>query len=319
MAVENAREHVHNSRARIVDAASGSPKELLPARPHVISAGAGDQRGNPAAIAASPISRDNTPTMVGHIDGLDPSLRLTGWIWSEDKAHRSGEVSVYEGDRLLAVGQNDFFRGDLQLAGYGDGRCGFALAMPDEIFDGKVHQLSIRYRSARDREPVVYRTEQLFPAREAPKPVSDPRRLAPETSVYVPGQRILCRKSFGAVPYHQDGWSEPEETQTWIEGAEASIGLLLRRPSEFYTLELAVAPAEGCTVVPTLEVFFNYFRVGFAEVPAARLVSVCLPAETFILRKAVITLHCREATKRGFAVGPLGKARALSVRHWTIL
>jgi hypothetical protein len=117
--------------------------------------------------------------------------------------------------------------------------------------------------------------------------------------VYAPGQYISCTSAAANPVYHAEGWHEPEPEYTWIDGAEAVIRLLVRRPRKEYVLSLDVVPNGACASADSrpqlLEVFFNYFRLAALEVPEAMKVSIEIPAELFILRVARLSLYCPHA------------------------
>lgn len=116
---------------------------------------------------------------------------------------------------------------------------------------------------------------------------------------YAPGQYISCTSAAPTPVYHVQGWHEPDPEYTWIDGTEAVIRLLVRRPRKEYVLSLDVVPNGACAGADCgpqmLEVFFNYFRVAALEVPAPTKVSLEIPAELFILRIARLSLCCPRA------------------------
>jgi len=113
---------------------------------------------------------------------------------------------------------------------------------------------------------------------------------------YAPGQYISCSSAAAIPVYHAQGWHEPESDYTWIDGTEAVIKLLVRRPRKEYVLSLDVVPNAGVSSRPQLlEVFFNYFRMVALEIPEPTKVSVEIPAELFILRVARLSLYCPHA------------------------
>jgi hypothetical protein len=110
---------------------------------------------------------------------------------------------------------------------------------------------------------------------------------------YAPGQYISCTSSFATPVYHAQGWHEPEAEYTWIDGTEAVIRLLVRRPRKEYVLSLDVVPnIEGSSGPQLLEVFFNYFRMAALEIAEPTKVSIEIPAELFTLRVARLSLYC---------------------------
>jgi len=136
--------------------------------------------------------------------------------------------------------------------------------------------------------------------------------------LYAPGHVVHCRAEFAPVHYLAAGWHQPEDYFTWMDGIEAVIRFVVRRPSVGYMLRLDVVPVGFGEVTQTLEVFFNFFRVGYFEIPESKPVSLQLPAELFIMRESTLTLHCREA-RRGTEFG-LGDERRLgiAVSSWVL-
>jgi hypothetical protein len=61
----------------------------------------------------------------GYIDVI-AATGVFGWAWNPDAPAQKVELEVREGDRVLGRIRADEARQDLQAAGIGDGRCGFA-------------------------------------------------------------------------------------------------------------------------------------------------------------------------------------------------
>ncbi len=114
-------------------------------------------------------------------------------------------------------------------------------------------------------------------------------------AIYVFGHVVVCAKPLPLAPYHTRGWHEPEHEFTWIDGVEGVLELLVRRPSGACQLDLHVIPHVVAGRPQTLEVYFNYFRLGRFEIPGPTTLSVELPSELFILQKTRINLHCPDA------------------------
>lgn len=135
--------------------------------------------------------------------------------------------------------------------------------------------------------------------------------------IYVPGRQIRCTSDAKIPEFHTRGWYPPEAMQTWIEGVEGEIKFSIRRPEEFYTFRAEVIPFSHGGM-QTLEVFFNFFRVGYFEVNELMQINVSLPFELFILRTAQIVLHCKNAMI-GTKVG-LNDLRRLGIalRSWIV-
>ena len=244
-----------------------------------------------------------------HVDGIDSRGNITGWGWVPDKPEVHLDVNAYIGEEVVSFGTANLPRADVKEAGYGDGGYGFSLPLAEALLDGKLRQFSIRFE-APGTEPFAIETELRPPVRvgqrlSALRATGAPVAVVPTlpisaenpgaAAVYVPGQYVICSAPYPRPPYHSQGWYDPEEEFTWIRGAEGVIEMFLRPPSTAYTLTLEVVPNRIDSKLQTLEIFFNYFRVGFFEVAEPMTVSVELPAEIFTLRKTRINLHCRNA------------------------
>jgi hypothetical protein len=261
------------------------------------------------SAAATPIGQPDKPTIEAHIDGIDPRGNITGWGWAPWRPQQRLDVNAYVGEEVVSFGTANLPRTDVKEAGHGDGNYGFSLPISGSLLDGRPRPFSIRFE-APGTEPLSIvaelrspfrsgRRSSLDPLAETPDPAAAPLAIAADKSgtpaIYVPGQYVICTTPYPRPPYHAEGWYEPEEEFTWIRGSEAVIEMLLRRPLGSYTFALEVVPNGIGGRLQTLEIFLNYFRVGFFEVAKPATVSVELPAEIFILRKTRINLHCRNA------------------------
>ena len=68
----------------------------------------------------------------GHVDGLAGD-RLNGWVVRADTREGGLRVGLYAGDRLLATTVADLYRADVEKAGMGDGKAGFAFAITERM------------------------------------------------------------------------------------------------------------------------------------------------------------------------------------------
>jgi hypothetical protein len=68
----------------------------------------------------------------GHIDLCGPKL-IEGWLHCDVADDEPIQLQVYVGDRLIGECTANIFRLDLQEAGYGNGRCGFSFAVPENF------------------------------------------------------------------------------------------------------------------------------------------------------------------------------------------
>ena len=73
---------------------------------------------------------ENALTLLGHLDLVSSESGIAGWAWYPQQPGRRVELEILFGDTLAAVVTADLHRPDVADAGYGDGFCGFSLAMP---------------------------------------------------------------------------------------------------------------------------------------------------------------------------------------------
>ncbi len=266
------------------------------------------------------------------VDEVDRHGFLRGWACVVGHPTARVEVAVYEGAALLVSGVADQLRRDVSEARGpdSDGYSGFNLPLPEGKLDGQVHRLVVRGDAA-EAKPFLLELELELPRglRQPPKtidghhavvapPKPGPHDPEPPVPIYVPGQYIVCSLPFPAPPYHTEGWHEPEAEFTWIQGLEASIEMIIRRPKSHYTLNLDVVPNRIGDVLQTLEVFVNFFRVALFEVQRSTIFSVRLPAELFIMRRTRIVLHCRNAVAVAEHGVPDQRQLGVAVRAWCI-
>jgi hypothetical protein len=295
---------------------------------------------NPWPRASTPLAATDVaaadpgnPAIQAHVDGIDSRGNITGWGWVPQRPEQRLDVNAYIGEEVVSFGTANLPRADVKEAGYGDGSYGFSLPLSDAMLDGKPRPFSIRFE-ATGAESVALDAE-LRPPFRAVRGLSTPLKpggplpsspaapaggiTARGAAVYVPGQYVICSTPYPQPPYHTDGWYEPEEEFTWIRGGEGVIEMLLRRPLGSYIFTLEVVPNGVGGRLQTLEIFFNYFRVGFFEIAEPRTVSVELPAEIFILRKTRINLHCRNAVTPSDHGVPDDRRLGIAVSGWCII
>jgi hypothetical protein len=116
------------------------------------------------------------------------------------------------------------------------------------------------------------------------------------------------------------GWSTPDpEGFVWSDGPEADLMFSIATPARDVVCHLELMPflARGAVERQTVEIYFNHFRVGYAELSAGRhTVSVYLPRELFMLRTAVLTLHL-EGARSPLELGLSADERRLGVALWS--
>ncbi len=280
----------------------------------------------PAGIESA--EAQGLPAVNMYVDGFDSAGRIAGWACVPGHSGRRVTVSVLDDGDVIATGLADLPRPDVRDAGYGDGWCGFILPLPERLLLGPARILAVR-GEAQDATPLI-RHVALEPqtgdtvaaapdaaARAMPQVVAAPLRDG-RAAVYIPGSYVACRQPFAKPVYHTEGWHAPEQEFTWIAGLEGTIEMVLRRPHRSYTFTIDVVPNMVGQRLQTMEVFFNYFRVCFFEIPSPTTLTVELPSELFILRTPRISLHCRQAIS-GTAHGvPDARRLGVAVRGWRI-
>jgi hypothetical protein len=79
----------------------------------------------------------------GHFDMATDEV-IAGWAWDQRKPDQAVNVEIYVDTRLLATVSADQFREDLQEAGVGDGKHGFAYPTPARLKDGRPHVIRVK-------------------------------------------------------------------------------------------------------------------------------------------------------------------------------
>jgi hypothetical protein len=279
-------------------------------------------------------ARDNASIITAHVDGLDQGGYLVGWAWLPDHPGRRVAVSAYVGEELVTFGTANVLRDDVRAAGFGDGLYGFSLPLTERILTPGTRTFSVQFEATGAKGRTIEVDLEALATPEHPKRTTAPAsnvspaaipQLEPSagvvtpTAIYVPGQYIVCGTPHPRPPYHAHGWCEPEKDFTWIDGVEATIEMLVRRPSDTYTMEIDVVPNAIGSKLQTLEIFFNFFRVGFFEVQRPTTISLDLPSQVFTLRKTRIHLHCREAANSSENGGEGDDRRlGIAVAGWCI-
>ena len=132
-------------------AAGAAKNKAVPARPGDAlrrSAKNDDSAAAPESPETAPKAQGepdpaSTATFRGYVDGLNQDWRIVGWVRSlvSDEDHLG--VQLLEGEVVLDSVVADFFRGDLVDAKLGTGHSGFLLKIPEALFDGLRHSLSV--------------------------------------------------------------------------------------------------------------------------------------------------------------------------------
>lgn len=93
------------------------------------------------------------PKVEGYIDGLDSRWHVVGWARAVQSADERLKVELIEEGHVVSLDTAMRFRGDLLDARRGDGKYGFQLSIPTNLFDGRRHSFAVRV--APPYEPVV--------------------------------------------------------------------------------------------------------------------------------------------------------------------
>jgi hypothetical protein len=75
---------------------------------------------------------------------------IAGWVWNRQEPARSVEISIYDGDKLLATIPADLKRDDLQKQGIGNGHNGFRFPAPASLRDGQKHTICVRVAATQE-------------------------------------------------------------------------------------------------------------------------------------------------------------------------
>lgn len=144
----------------------------------------------------------NQAKIVAHVDEINARGYLEGWAWVPDYPRRRVAVTAYAGGELVSFGTANSLREDVREAGFGDGHCGFALPLPEELLSGGTQRFKLVFEAT---DAASFTTDVGLNA---------PERLSTkaETSDAVPGTRTSGSASFeGHIDlygYHEpaNGW-----------------------------------------------------------------------------------------------------------------
>lgn len=78
----------------------------------------------------------------GCFDGIRGTIAV-GWARDASRPQDRVPVELFAGKRLVARSEASRFRGDLKEANIGDGAHAFEFLLPADLFDGRVHQLTV--------------------------------------------------------------------------------------------------------------------------------------------------------------------------------
>ena len=78
----------------------------------------------------------------GNLDGID-GLYVVGWAWEPENPEKRLKINVYVDGILSAESMADIYREDLKYSGIGDGKYGFRIPLPNNLVDGKEHEIKV--------------------------------------------------------------------------------------------------------------------------------------------------------------------------------
>jgi hypothetical protein len=79
------------------------------------------------------------------VDMLSPDV-IRGWVWRPSTPAEPVEIEILTSDEVVASIRADLYRSDLAEVGKGEGYCGFSIATPRALKDGRVHDVSLRIK-----------------------------------------------------------------------------------------------------------------------------------------------------------------------------
>jgi len=92
---------------------------------------------------APPPKRPPKDNLSGNLD-LCQASEIAGWICDRANSAEILEIEILSDGELIARATADLYREDLKLAGIGNGKHGFRVSPPMELFDGKEHTIQVR-------------------------------------------------------------------------------------------------------------------------------------------------------------------------------
>jgi len=136
----------------------------------------------------------------GIFDAINEGV-VEGWAYSKVNPTSRVRVEIWAGDRFVAFGLADRFRGDLASAHISDGSCAFKIPVPDDLERDVVYPLSVR----------IAGTDVFLPG--SPIAYSVPQNAAKGVISAIEGSavrcEILCRSE------------DPVDVALFIDGASA--------------------------------------------------------------------------------------------------
>jgi len=121
----------HQFRVPTPVAARDGQTHAITVRP----AGSGQTLGSPASVTC------NGPSYDGYLDGANCTW-VYGWAWDSNRPNTPINVDLYSDGQFVTTVTADTYRPD--LAGLGDGRHAFQIAVPNSLRGGATHTLTAR-------------------------------------------------------------------------------------------------------------------------------------------------------------------------------
>jgi hypothetical protein len=146
------------------------------------------------------------------------------------------------------------------------------------------------------------------------------QRVAP---LYKAGTQMGLAPTAAGLALLASGWSDPEgEDFVWSDGPEAELRFAMAVPTRDMLCRIEVMPfvATGALLRQRIEVFFNFFRVGYAELAAGRqTVAFEVPRELFMLRTHRVVFHLPDcASPLALGVGDDGRRLGIALSGFQI-
>ncbi|WP_430232903.1 hypothetical protein, partial [Nitrosomonas communis] len=146
--------------------------------------------------------------IVGNMDGCE-ATGIYGWAFNKSDADEYLEIEILVDGQLIARQSADKYREDLLVAGIGNGRHGFRIQPPVELFDGNEHLIEVREtatgqvlpNSPRTFKAVLFKSEDIR---------LDGGELVGSLRLPVHTSPTLYLKVMEGSTVIGDGWSTPD-------------------------------------------------------------------------------------------------------------
>jgi phytanoyl-CoA hydroxylase len=111
-------------------------------------------------LSPEPTASQTYMTVVGTFDGFR-DMFAAGWAYFPNAPEVRPNIVLVVNGSIASTTKADVYRPDVAVAGYGDGRYGFSIPLPDRIMDGGVYEVDVRIENAAN--PISY-TPRTFSA-----------------------------------------------------------------------------------------------------------------------------------------------------------